>query len=144
MHSVQVDKARKSGAPNLFGSWKKEAWPWVKTQIVPPVNIPIPTEMGSKMGGECTCQPKWDPMPQPHGAVRFRGCLGVGFKGDRANHASGSKRVGLDASQGTCVLLRRNTMECFPSGRVRCPGILLNGVRCGEASRGASRRLSFR
>ena len=29
-------------------------WPWVKTQIVPPVNIPIPTKLGSKMGGEFT------------------------------------------------------------------------------------------
>ena len=27
-------------------------WPWVKTQIVPPVNIPIPSKIGSKMGGE--------------------------------------------------------------------------------------------
>ena len=28
---------------------------------VPPVNIPIPTKIGSKMGGEFTYQPKWDP-----------------------------------------------------------------------------------
>ena len=34
-------------------------WPWVKIQIVPPVNIPIPTKIGSKMGGEVTHQPKW-------------------------------------------------------------------------------------
>ena len=36
---------------------------------VPPVNIPIPTKIGSKMGGELTYQPKWDPIgfdPQPH------------------------------------------------------------------------------
>ena len=28
---------------------------------VPPVNIPIPTKIGSKTGGEFTYQPKWDP-----------------------------------------------------------------------------------
>ena len=32
-------------------------WPWVKSQIVPAVNIPIPTKIGSKMGGAPT--PKW-------------------------------------------------------------------------------------
>ena len=34
---------------------------------VPPVNTPIPTKIGSKMGGAPT--PKWDPVgfdPQPH------------------------------------------------------------------------------
>ena len=39
-------------------------WPWVKIQIVPPVNIPISTKIGSKMGGAPT--PKWyhfDPRP---------------------------------------------------------------------------------
>ena len=33
------------------------------------VNIPIPTRIGSKMGGEVTYQPKWDPIgfdPQPY------------------------------------------------------------------------------
>ena len=30
--------------------------------LVPPVNIPIPTKIGSKMGGEFTYQPKWDPI----------------------------------------------------------------------------------
>ena len=29
---------------------------------VPSVNIPVPTCIGSKMGGEFTYQPKWDPM----------------------------------------------------------------------------------
>ena len=41
-------------------------WPWVKSQIVPPVNIPIHTKI-AKMGGEFT-NPKWDPIgfdPQP-------------------------------------------------------------------------------
>ena len=28
----------------------------------PPVNIPIPTKIGSKMGGEFTYQPKCDPI----------------------------------------------------------------------------------
>ena len=36
-------------------------WPWVQSQIVPPANIPIPTKIGSKMGGEFTYPPKWDP-----------------------------------------------------------------------------------
>ena len=35
-------------------------WPWVKIQIVPPVNIPIATKIGFKMGGEFIYQPKWD------------------------------------------------------------------------------------
>ena len=34
-------------------------WPWVKLPIVPPVSVPIPTKMGSRMGGAPT--PKWDP-----------------------------------------------------------------------------------
>ena len=43
-------------------------WPWVKSQIVPPVNIPIPTKIGSKMGGEFTypkvgSQNGFDPQP---------------------------------------------------------------------------------
>ena len=37
------------------------AGPWVKIQIAPAVNMPIPTKIGSKMGGEFTYQPKWDP-----------------------------------------------------------------------------------
>ena len=39
-------------------------WPWVfyaqNPKPVPPVNIPIPTKIGSKMGGAPT--PKWDPI----------------------------------------------------------------------------------
>ena len=31
-------------------------------RTVPPVNIPIPTQKDSKMGGEFTYQPKWDPI----------------------------------------------------------------------------------
>ena len=37
-----------------------QVWPWVKIQIVPPVNIPLPTKIGSKMGGEFTYQPECD------------------------------------------------------------------------------------
>ena len=36
---------------------------------VPPVNIPIPTKIGPKIGGEFTYQPKWDPIgcdPRPY------------------------------------------------------------------------------
>ena len=36
---------------------------------VPPANIPMPTKIGSKMVGEFTHQPKWDPIgvdPQPN------------------------------------------------------------------------------
>ena len=39
---------------------------------VPVVNIPIPTRIGSKMDGEFTYQPKWDPIgfePWPYGWV---------------------------------------------------------------------------
>ena len=43
-----------------------------KSQIVPPVNIRFnpTTKIDSKMGGEFTYQPKWDPIgsdPQPNG-----------------------------------------------------------------------------
>ena len=41
-------------------------WLWVKIPTVPPVNIPIPTKRGSRMGGAAT--PKWDYIgfePQP-------------------------------------------------------------------------------
>ena len=41
--------------------------PWDNTHIVPPVNIPIPTKLGSIMGGAPI--PKWDPIgcePWPH------------------------------------------------------------------------------
>ena len=40
---------------------------WVQTPV-PPVNIPIPTKIGSKMGGEFTYRPTWDPIgvdPRP-------------------------------------------------------------------------------
>ena len=38
-------------------------WPGVKSQIVPPVNIRFnpTTKIGSKMSGEFTYQPNWDP-----------------------------------------------------------------------------------
>ena len=38
---------------------------------VPPVNIPIPTTIGSKMGGEFTYQPKWDPKTVLTTAANF-------------------------------------------------------------------------
>ena len=40
-------------------------WPWVKNQIVPPVNITIPTKIGSK-NGWCT-YPKMVPVVLNHG-----------------------------------------------------------------------------
>ena len=48
------------GLSTRFGCGQVHSWPWVKIQIVPPVSIPIPTKIGSKMGGAPT--PKWDPM----------------------------------------------------------------------------------
>ena len=42
---------------------------------VPPVNIPIPAKIGSKMGGEFTYQPKWDPTGfDNHSHVSLREC----------------------------------------------------------------------
>ena len=50
-------------------------WPWVKTQIVPPVNIPIPTKVGSRMGGEFTypkiCTIGFDPQPYRRVGMTF-------------------------------------------------------------------------
>ena len=63
------------GPPNSeLAAGSKERWTtksadrWVKSQIVPPVNIPIPTKIGSKMGGEFTypkmgSQNGFDPQP---------------------------------------------------------------------------------
>ena len=37
---------------------------------VPPVNIPIPTKIGSKIGGDFTYQPTWD-QPQPQKSLEL-------------------------------------------------------------------------
>ena len=42
---------------------------------VPPVNIPIFTLVGSKMGGEFTYQPKWDPMVLTTTATYASACI---------------------------------------------------------------------
>ena len=55
-HLLQ-SKTLQNGNASPFGL---PTWPWVKIQIVPQVNIPIPTKIGSEMGGEFTYQPKWD------------------------------------------------------------------------------------
>ena len=44
----------------VAGMWK--IWPWVKSQTAPPVNIPIPTKILTKMGGEFTNPKIWDPI----------------------------------------------------------------------------------
>ena len=46
-----------AGREGIVDFYHSSIWPWVKVQIVPPVNIPIPTKIGSKMGGAPT--PKW-------------------------------------------------------------------------------------
>ena len=40
----------------MFRFWRgtPPIWQWVKIQIVPPVNLPIPTKTGPNMGGEFT------------------------------------------------------------------------------------------
>ena len=61
-----------SGFPPLVvpckGPFDQPTWPWVKTPS-PPVNIPIPTKIGSKMGGKFT-YPKMGSQngcePQPY------------------------------------------------------------------------------
>ena len=62
-HNAHSFKARCFGAAlDTEGlSLMFRIWPWAKIQIVPPVQIPIPTKIGSKMGGEFTYQPKGDP-----------------------------------------------------------------------------------
>ena len=88
-------------------------WPWVKIQIVPPVNLQIPTKTGSKMGGEFTYQPKWDPktvLPanshvsskRPTGHPTSHGLLDVG-------HPQGGVRVpqAIEAARQLAVHLRR-------------------------------------
>ena len=41
-------------APRSASKVANKPWLMVKIQIVPPVNIPIPTKIGPKMGGEFT------------------------------------------------------------------------------------------
>ena len=73
---------------------------------VPLVNIPIPIEIGSKMGGEFTYQPKWDPIapneqkPMVHMAdglwVLLNGASGLGhgflLKGSAVKERSSRSR----------------------------------------------------
>ena len=46
-----------------------------------PVNIPIPTKIGSEMGGEFTYQPKWDPIGFDNHSNFLLLCLGPSFLG---------------------------------------------------------------
>ena len=49
-----------------------ETWPGVKTQTVPSLNIPIPTKIGSKMGGAPIPDEPW-PNGMTHLVVSFKG-----------------------------------------------------------------------
>ena len=65
--------SRQSSHWNICYYQDLHPWPfWTLSQnLVPPVNIPIPTKIGSKMGGAPT--PKWDPFgfdPQPIWTLR--------------------------------------------------------------------------
>ena len=64
---------------------------------VPPVNIPIPTKIGSKMGGAPT--PKWDPIgldPQPVGISSFGRFWSPGSALQEANAVISAQKVGFD------------------------------------------------
>ena len=49
------------GCGSKLKIWGKPPWVLHVFDPVPPVNISIPTTIGSKMGGEFPYQPKWDP-----------------------------------------------------------------------------------
>ena len=55
---------------------------------VPPANIPIPTKIGSKMGGEFTYRPKWDPKTvlSPTAMSDFQGLLQAWLPLSRCPH----------------------------------------------------------
>ena len=61
------------GAPIVLLSLRKSYHLAMGQNPVPPVNIPISTKIGSKMGGAPAPTPKWDPMgfdPWPFRAHR--------------------------------------------------------------------------
>ena len=61
MEVTDVSKLAKPFPEDFFaGVFENLKWPWVKTQIVPPVNIPMPAKIGSKKGW-CT-YPKMVPL----------------------------------------------------------------------------------
>ena len=69
-------------------------WPWVKTQIVPPVNIPIPSKIPTKMevhllqNGTIGCD------PQPYGLVcSCRTCKSDVWSADFVTHIARLLRV---------------------------------------------------
>ena len=84
----QEERVIRRGAHHLpkFGSaarrlgLKAPEIPLAMGQISTPSERPNPTtKMGSKMGGEFTYQPKWDPIgvdPQPIAISRFQSFLG--------------------------------------------------------------------
>ena len=57
---IKEEKEHRQGTAHprdrLLANFGFRTWPW--SNPVPPVNIPIPTNIGSKMGGAST--PKWD------------------------------------------------------------------------------------
>ena len=54
-HVFEAQSTKKHQSNMLLKHNPRFLWPWVKTPV-PPVNIQIPTRIGSKMGGE------WDPI----------------------------------------------------------------------------------
>ena len=76
LSQVKVHQTGKSsripGSPCIPASWESHIA--MGQNPVPPVNIPIPTKIPTKMGGEFTYQPKWDPKtaltPKPFPSAR--------------------------------------------------------------------------
>ena len=66
-HQLWALLAEHTKAKGTMLNWR---WLWVKIQIVPPVNIPIHTKIGSKMGGEFTKKTQHGiqigVVPRPH------------------------------------------------------------------------------
>ena len=63
LHKVSRHKA-------LDHMLSRHIWLWVKSQIVPPVNLPIPTKIGSKMGAAPNPQ-NGIPLVLTHGHLNF-------------------------------------------------------------------------
>ena len=65
LYMKQSQKLRFFGAPPPQSASRSPPPPHphmaMRQNPVPPVNIPIPTKISSKLGGEFTYQPKWDP-----------------------------------------------------------------------------------
>ena len=95
-------------------TWEpKPSRPWVKTQIVPPVNISIPTQIGSKMGGAPI--PKTVPLALNHGQQGIVSTKGTGNLVEADVRSAGSGQLPGQLSE--CAMREKDEDELSDSAR---------------------------